>query len=198
MKFKSRGDKVFDIFNIILMGLLLLIFIYPFLDILWLSLASPKDVYSMRFRILPKFPISFEAYRIILSRPVVYTAFLNSIIRTSAGAALTTLVTFMGAFVLAKRTLPLRKTLTLFVMFTFFFSGGLIPSFLLLQDLGLMHTRWALILPSLTSAWYLMIARNFIMTIPSSLEEAAWADGAGIITMMFRIFAPMCLPIIIG
>ena len=102
----------------------------------------------------------------------------------------------VGGFVLAKKSLPGRRIITFFILFTMFFSGGLIPSYLLMKGLNLLGSRWALILPGLTSAWYLIIARNFISTIPDSLEEAAIIDGAGVLTILFKVIFPLSKPII--
>jgi putative aldouronate transport system permease protein len=178
------------------MAALLLVFLYPFLDMFSLSFAQPQDASDLKLRFFPDFPLSFTAYREIAANKHFLTAFGNTLFRTITGASLTTLMTFSGAFVLAKRNLPLRKLITSLVLFTMFFSGGLIPSYLLMRSLGLIGSRWALILPSLTSAWNLFIMRNFIMTIPPSMEEAATVDGAGVYTTMFRIIFPLCMPIV--
>lgn len=196
MKFKSKGEKIFDVFNILFMTLLLIIFLYPFLDQISLSFADAKTANELGLRFFPKFPLVFDAYKEIFQNKLFLTAVGNTLFRTVIGASLTVLFTFIGGFVLAKKTLPFRKTITLFVLFTMFFSGGLIPHYLLIEQLGLMGSRWALILPMLTSAWYLLIARNFISTIPESLEEAAMVDGAGIGRVMFQIVLPLSLPII--
>ena len=95
-------------------------------------------------------------------------------IRDRVGTLATVFVTFFGAYALSKRTLPLRKTITLIILFTMFFSGGLIPTYLVIQSLHLIDTRWVLILNMLTSAWYMLIARNFLMTIPASLEAVSY------------------------
>lgn len=194
--YKTRGEKLFDLFNICLMAVLIIIFLYPFLDVLSLSFAEPKDANTMKIRLLPGLPLNFTAYREIAHNKYLFTAFGNTLFRTILGSALTTIFTFMGAFVLAKRTLPFRKIITSFILFTMFFSGGLIPTYMLMRSLHLIGSRWALILPGLTSAWNLLIMRNFLMTIPASMEEAAVIDGAGIYTTMFRIIFPLCLPIV--
>ncbi len=194
--FKTPGERAFDVFNVALMLLLTLIFIYPFLDTLWLSFANARNASKLGLRLFPQFPMVLDAYKEIFSNKYFVMAFGNTLFRTLIGTSLTVVFTFCGAFALAKRTLPFRKTITLFILFTMFFSGGLIPSYLLINDLGLIGSRWALILPMLTSAWYLFIARNFLMTIPPSLEEAAMVDGAGIFRIMFQIVFPISLPII--
>ncbi len=196
LKIKKQQIKLFDIFNIILMCVLFIIFIYPFLDVLSLSFADATGANELRLRFFPKLPLVFDAYKAIFTNSLFLTSVGNSLFRTVIGATLTVIFTFCGAFALSKRTLPFRKSITLFIIITMFFSGGLIPSYLLINNLGLMGSRWALILPGLTSAWFLFITRNFIMTIPSSYQEAAVMDGAGIFTIMFKIFLPLSMPII--
>jgi putative aldouronate transport system permease protein len=194
--FKTRGEKIFDLINIIFMTMLFVIFIYPFLDVFSLSFADAKGANTLGLRFFPRFPLYFDSYEQVFKNKFFVIAVGNTLFRAIVGTTLTVLVTFCGAVVLAKKTLPLRRTITLLIMFTMFFSGGLIPSYLLMDSLGLLGSRWALILPRLTSAWYLFIARNFIMTIPDSIEEAAVVDGAGIFTIIFKIMFPLSMPII--
>jgi len=130
---------------------------------------------------------TFETYKGIFETDVAYIGYYNTIFRTVIGTSLTVMVTYFGAYALAKRDLPLRTFITLFILFTMFFSGGLIPTFLNMRWLGLINSRWVLILPMLTSAWNLILCRNFIMTLPVELEDAALIDGAHPITMIFYI-----------
>ena len=196
LKLEKRKIKLFDIINILFMCSLFVIFLYPFLDVLWLSFANAEAANELRLRFTPTLPLCFDSYKSIFSNGLFVTAVGNSLFRTVIGTFLTVIFTFCSAFCLAKRTLPFRKFITFFILITMFFSGGLIPTYLLIDNLGLIGSRWALILPTLTTAWYLLIARNFIMTIPSSFEEAAVMDSAGIFTVMFKIFLPLSMPIV--
>lgn len=196
LKVKNKKIYIFDILNVVFMCVLFIIFLYPFLNVFSLSFADAVTSNSLRLRFLPEIPLCFDSYKSIFTNSLFLSSVGNSLFRTSIGTVLTLLFTFCGAFVLAKRTLPFRKAITFFILITMFFSGGLIPSYLLVNSLGLMGSRWALILPGLTTAWFLLIARNFIMTIPASYEEAAVMDGAGIFTIMFRIFLPLSMPIV--
>lgn len=176
--------------------MLFVIFLYPFWDTLLLSVSDAKSASKLTLRLLPDLPLRFESYQKVFEQPMFLIAIRNTVLRTIIGTVLTVLFTFCGAYVLAKKTLPFRRGITLYILFTMFFSGGLIPGYLLMQGLGLLNTFWVLILPSLTSAWYLIIARNFMITIPESLAEAAELDGAGILRTMFFVILPVCLPII--
>lgn len=193
---KSAGDRVFDVVNVCVMVLMFVIFLYPFWDTLLLSLMDTAHATKHGLRIVPQIPAVFDSYKKIFSQQQFLNAIKNSVIRTVIGTVLTVLFTMVGGFVLAKKSLPGRRIITFFILFTMFFSGGLIPSYLLMKGLNLLGSRWALILPGLTSAWYLIIARNFISTIPDSLEEAAIIDGAGVLTILFKVIFPLSKPII--
>jgi len=192
---KTKGDIVFDIFNNVSMILLCICFIYPFWDVIVLSFSSPKTASNLGLRIFP-IDFSLDAYKEVLRSEVIYSGLYNSLFRTIIGTVLTTILTYFGAYGLSKKKLPFRNAITLFILFTMFFGGGLIPSYMLVKDLGLMGSRWSLILPGLTNAWFLIIARNFIMELPESLEEAALLDGASPFQMICKIMLPLSLPII--
>ena len=124
------------------------------------------------------------------------TAFLNSVKRVAIGTSLSVAVTLCGGYVLAKKSLPFRNVILVIVLIPMFFSGGLVPTYLLMKDLKLTGSFWALILPTLTSTWNMLIARNFLMTVPSSLEEAAVIDGADPMRILTKIYLPLSKPII--
>ena len=192
---KTLGEHIFDVFNTALMIILCLVFIYPFIYEVNLSISDSATASRMSLRLLPSLPPEFTAYKEILTNPAFLLSVENTLIRTIGGTALTVLATFFGAWVLSKRRMPLNRLMTIMILFTMFFSGGLIPTYLNMKKLGLIGTRWALILPSLTSAWYLLIARNFISSLPASLEEAAVIDGAGVLDILFRIVMPLSKPV---
>lgn len=192
---KSPGEKAFDIFAACFLVVLAVIFLYPFWDTLMLSFSNTKDAVKRGLRLLPSFPPELEAYRKVFDQKIFFTAFVNSVFRTVVGTVCTTLFTFCGAYVLSKRDLLFRGPITMFIAFTMFFGGGLIPTYLWIHDLKLAGSWLVWILPSLTSAWNLFIARNFLMGIPDTIEEAAMIDGAGVLTTMFRIVFPMSAPV---
>ena len=193
---RSRGERIFDAFNVVLMFALMFIFIYPFWDTLILSVSDASEANRMGFRFLPKWPLNFDAYQKVFAQKEFLTAALNSVWRTVIGTVCTTAFTFMGAFVLAKKTLPGRKAITIFITVTMFFGGGLVPTYLLMQNLGLHGSRWSWILPGLTSAWYLFIARNFLMGVSETIEEAARIDGANTFQVMGLVVLPMSKPVL--
>jgi len=194
-KNKTKIDIIFDVINYTLMIALSIAFIYPFWQTIVLSFSSPKYAYSLGVKLWPQ-GFNLKSYEEVFKSKVIYTGFINSLTRTLIGTTLTILVTYCGAYALSKKNLPFRNIITLLILFTMFFSGGLIPSFLLVNSLKMHNTIWALIFPITTSAWNLIITRNFIASLPESLEEAALVDGAHPIAVVFRIMFPLSMPII--
>ncbi len=191
----SRGEKVFFVFNYIVLGILALLCLYPFWDTLVLSFMTPEDATELGVRLWPK-EFNFQAYKNILNDKLIGIGYLNTIFRTAMGTLLTVLLTYCAAYSLSKKNLMFRNTITTFIIITMFFNGGLIPTYLNIKHLGLMGSRWALILPMIANAWYLIITRSFISNLPDELEEAAVIDGAHPIRIVFSIMLPLSLPIL--
>lgn len=196
MKFKTRGEKAFDVFLIVLMSLMTFLFLYPFIDQFWLSFYTYENAIYMGQRLIPRLPLVLDSYEAVFSNKVFLTAVGNSLFRTVFGTLYTVFFTFCGGYVLTKKSMPGHSFLLVLFMVTMFFSGGLVPSFILMRNLGLINSRLAWILPGMTSAWNLVLTRNFIQTVPESLEEAAVVDGASIWRVMFGIMLPLSMPII--
>jgi len=132
----------------------------------------------------------------IFNSRTIWTAYSNTIFRTVAGTGLAVFFTFCGAYPLSKKSFPLRKTFTIILMVTMFFNGGLIPGYLLIRNLGMLDTYWALIIPGMLSAFNIYLVRNFIQTIPASLEESAEIDGASHFQILMKIIIPLSTPIL--
>ncbi|MBE5782492.1 MAG: carbohydrate ABC transporter permease [Clostridiales bacterium] len=196
MKYKSRGEKCFDAFVIVLMALLAFLFLYPFIDQFWLSFYTYENSIYSGQRLIPRMPLVLDSYKEVFKNDVFLVALGNSVFRVILGTVYTVFFTFCGGYVLSKKSLPFRNGLLVYFMFTMFFSGGLVPSFILMRNLGLFNSRLAWILPGMTSAWNMILTRNFIRTVPEALEEAAVVDGAGIWRVMFGIMLPLSMPII--
>ncbi|TDQ37190.1 carbohydrate ABC transporter permease [Aureibacillus halotolerans] len=194
MKETSLGSRIFDFANILFMIILCCSTLYPFLYLLSMSL-SPSTVSFAQIRIIPE-ALTLENYQQVLGYDYVIRGFINSLIRTILGTILMVAFTVAAAFVLAKKQFPHRRFWTMFIVMTMFFSGGLIPSYLLVKDLHLMNTVWALVLPGLVNAFQLIIARNFMMSLPEELEEAAKMDGANEIKILIKVIIPLSMPII--
>ena len=194
-KHKSISGRVFDSFNVLLMLLLIVAFLYPFWEQLVLSFSSPAAANRSGLKLWPS-EFNITSYSQVFKSNQIWIGFFNTAFRTVIGTALTVLVTFCGAFVLCKKELPGRSIVLAAILFTMFFSGGMIPSYLLMRNMGLLGNRFALILPVTTSAWNLIMTRNFIASLPDSLEEAALVDGARPFTIVFKVFFPLSMPII--
>ena len=186
----TRGDKVFLIVNAALMVLLCAIILYPVLFVIGRSfmLDAERAVSGLRF--IPYHP-SLDAYNYIFMRgSYVIRAYGNTIARTILGTALDLVFTIVFAYVLAQRRYPLHKPLTMMVVFTMWFSGGLVPNYMLIRLLHLNNSFWVYILPTLISAWNMLILRNFFMEIPAGLIESATIDGANDLQILTRVVIP--------
>ncbi|MGZ9585553.1 carbohydrate ABC transporter permease [Paenibacillus marinisediminis] len=189
-----KSGYVFDFVNYSLLILLCVVTIYPFLYLLTLSLTS-GDVSLTQLNIIPK-KVTFLSYEKVLTNEYVANGFVRTLTRTIIGTIVTVVAMVLTAYPLAKKQFPHRGFWTMFIVFTMFFSGGLIPNYFLVKNLGLMNTIWALILPGMIHTFQMLIARNFFMTLPEALEESAKIDGANDITVLIRIVFPLSMPII--
>lgn len=195
MKIKrSAGERIFLACNNVFMVALCITMIYPFWNLLSLSFAG-QGVATTRFYLWP--PVStMDNYRRVFANTHIWTGFANTLFRTVIGTALSLIFSIHIAYPLSKRYFPHRSFWTALVVFTMFFSGGMIPDFVLIRTLGLYDSRWALILPLLINTFNMIIIRNFFMDIPDSLEESARIDGANDIVILYRIILPVSFSII--
>ena len=173
----STGEKIFTVFNYAFFTLLCLVMLYPFWHEIMLSFSSLEASMKGGIFLWPK-GFNLDTYKSVFKNPNIYTGFRTTIIVTIAGTALGTLLTAMTAYPLSKSRLRGGKVLMTLVLFTMIFSAGMIPSFLLIQNIGLMDNILALILPGLVSAYNCIIMKSFFLSIPESLEESARIDGA--------------------
>ncbi len=173
----------------------IVITLYPFVYVFSMSISAPQYVISESVWLFPK-GFSLESYKRVFENDDIYIAYYNTIYYTVVGTFLNVVFTILAAYPLARRTFFARKWIMTMIVITMFFSGGLIPSFLLIKELGLYNTRWALLLPGLTSAFYIIITRTFLQGIPESLSESARIDGANDIKILTSIILPLSKPII--
>ena len=192
---RTLGEQIFDKFNFILLGLLGLSMLYPFWYELALSLADADKVALSKVYIWPE-AMSLESYKNVCNDSNIWNGYLWTIIRTVLGTLIALILGFHFAYVLSKKYFPNRKFWTGILVFTMFFSGGMVPEYLLIRDLGLMNSVFALILPGAISAYNITIMRNFLMGLPDSLEESARIDGANDIVILYKIIVPLSLPIL--
>lgn len=191
----SFGDKVMS--TIIHVFLLLLAFItfYPFWNSLVISFNSGQDTMLGGVTFWPR-EFTLENYEIVFQDKRLINAFVISILRTGVGTVLSVLATALLAYGLSKKELIGRKYYMIFCLITMFFSGGLIPTFLLVRSLGLMNSFWVMVIPSLILVWNMIIFRTFFQQLPAGLEESAKMDGCGYWATFFRIVLPLSGPVI--
>jgi putative aldouronate transport system permease protein len=181
---------VFDAINLSVWGIILLIVLYPLWLVIVASVSSHEAIYAGQVWIWP-IDFSLIGYEAIFQHQLLLRSYLNSIIYTGAGTAISVIVTMMASYALASKFSG-KKFISLYFLFTMFFTGGLIPQFLMNQRLGLYNTVTLMIIINCVSVWNLMIARTYITgSIPGELYEAAVMDGAGHFTYFFRIVLPL-------
>ena len=187
---KSISSKIFDIFIHIFMILVIIITLYPVLNIAATSLSSSIAVEKNLVTFYPK-QLTFRAYEMIFENDIIPNSFKNSILYTICGTAMSLTATILLAYPISKKDLPLRKVYTIFLVITMYFSGGLIPSFLLIKNLKLYDSVWAILLSGAISTYNVMIMISFFKSLPPELEESAYLDGANDIVILVRIIIPL-------
>lgn len=190
---RSRGERAFDGLNLAVLTVVALLALYPFVYIVLLSFATAADVARGGLLVIPR-DFSAGSYDMIFHDPWFLRGFGNSVLRTATGVAATLLMTALAAYPLSRPSLPWRRQLVFYVLFTMLFSGGLVPKYLLMKNLGLIDNRLVLVLPLMLTAFNVIILKNFFQQIPASYEEAARMDGASDLTILFRIFLPLSKP----
>ena len=192
----SLPGRIFDAANAIVLFLVSITILYPFWNLLLSSFAPFDEVSSLGLHLWIK-RWTLASWRFVFIDNDLFVAYANTLHRAFFGTFLTLLVTFTAAYALSKRDLPGRGFLTVCFVLTMFFSGGLIPTYLLIRSLGLMNSRWVLILPIAMNVYYIIVARNFLMTIDQSMEDSAIIDGAGYWTILLRIMVPLAKPVFV-
>ncbi|PYI55581.1 carbohydrate ABC transporter permease [Paenibacillus flagellatus] len=192
---KSTGERAFDLLNVVFLSLFAFTAVYPFINVIVVSFSTPAAANQYGLKLWPQ-ETTLEAYKIVFSNKMIWTGYANTIFRAVLGTAMNVLFTVLCAYPLAKRYLPHRSGYTTFIVFTMFFSGGLIPNYLLIKELGLLDNRLSLILPGLIAAFTMIVVRNFFMSLPEEIEESAKIDGAHDIRILFFIVLPVSMPII--
>lgn len=196
MKKKNIRGWGFRLVNAAVLGLVALMTLYPFLYVIFASFSDPVKLMGNSGLLLKPLGFSLNAYKKVFVNPSIYSGYLNTIFYVTAGTMINILATCMAAYVLSRKQFMLRRFLTIMFIFTMYFNGGLIPSYLLIKDLGLINSRLSLILPGAVSTFNLMIMITGFEGIPQSLEESARIDGAGDWTILFRIIMPLAKPTI--
>jgi putative aldouronate transport system permease protein len=184
-------DRVVDVVSIVILSAAVLGILYPLWFILVASVSDPASVYDGRVWFWPS-GFTLEGYDRILGDPAVWRGFGNSLLYTATGTTISVCAIVAGGYALSRKDLPARRTITLLLVLTLFFDGGIIPRYLVVQELGMLDTLWAVTVPGAIGVWNLIIAKSFFqLNIPEELREAAQLDGAG----DFRFFFTMAVPL---
>ncbi len=193
---KTLGSRIFDTANAILLVALMVATLYPFLYVVFSSLSDSKELIAHSGLLLKPAGFSWAAYEAVIKNDMIWSGYRNTLFYVIVGTAVNIVMTSMGAYVLSRKGFLWKNMLTVMVVITMFFGGGLIPTYLLIQKLGLINSVWVLIIPGAISTWNLIIMRTSFSSIPASLEESAKIDGANDFTILFKIIIPLSLPVI--
>ncbi len=191
---ESKGDRAFTIFNYIFLAIVAAVVLYPLIFVLSASLSNPEYVISGDIWLWPK-EFTVEAYQKVFQNPDIINGFVNTLKYTIFGTLLNIFMTICAAYPLSRRNLKGKGFIMAFMVFTMFFSGGLIPTYLLIRDLGMINTFWVMIIPNAVAVWNIIIMRTFFQSIPYELEESAMIDGAGNFRILWSIVLPLSLPV---
>ena len=193
---KSYNDKIFDIINVLLMCILVVIFVWPLWFIVIASFSDPNEVWLGHVLLLPK-GFTTIAYQAVAEYGDIWIGYRNTILYTVVGTLINMVLTICAAYPLARKDFMPRNILMFFFMLTMYFSGGLIPTYLVVNNLHLTNTFWAMIIPGAISIYNVIITRTyFINSIPKSLEEAAELDGANTFQLLIKVVLPLSKPIL--
>jgi multiple sugar transport system permease protein/putative aldouronate transport system permease protein len=192
----SPGDKTYLGVVYVFLGIFIITVAYPLIYVISASFSSAEALLSGRVFLLPVSP-GLQGYSAVFQNPRIWLGYRNTIFYTALGTSISVLVTMMGGFVLSRREFPHRVPVTVFFTVTMFFSGGLIPTYIVINNLRMINTVWALVLPGAFSVWLGIIVRTFIQsTIPEELFEATSLDGGNYFDYFFRIVWPLSVPVI--
>jgi putative aldouronate transport system permease protein len=192
---QSWGSRIFDGVNFILLIAFALITVIPFIYVIAGSFATQKELLTRGFILFPT-EFSFDAYKYIFSTQTLVRSLLVTVYITVAGTLINLFFTCLMAYPLARKDMDFRKPILLLVVFSMLFSGGMIPTFLVVKQLGMIDTYWSLLIPGAISAFNLIIIRNFFQQLPDGLEEAAKIDGCNDLSIFWRIVLPLSMPVI--
>lgn len=193
---ESAGDRIFLTAIYIILTLVVIAIVYPLIFIISSSISSPAAVTSGKVWLYPV-DISFKGFSVLLKTPEITTGYLNSIFYTTVGTLISVALTIMIAYPLSRRTFFGRNALMMVITFTMIFSGGLIPTYMVVKEMHLINTRWALLIPNAIWVWQVIIARSFFQSsIPEELLEASEIDGCSDLRFIRSVVLPLSKPII--
>lgn len=190
---EGRGYEVFQVLNNLFFLFVLFLTAYPIYFVLIASISSPSGL-AVNYGViwLPIKPYTLEAYRRVLSNSQVLTGYKNTLLILIGGLTVNMVMTALGAYFLSLKDVMWGKPLGMLMLFTMYFSGGMIPSYLNIRELGMLDTLWALFIPGAISTYNMLILRSAFAAVPDSLTEAAHLDGASHFTILRQVMLPLC------
>lgn len=192
----SLSDKAFDRLNLLFVLLVTLIIIYPLIFVISASISDPHAVNTGKMWLWPV-DVTFEGFQRVFQNDAIWTGYKNTILYTAVGVIVHLFVLLPAAYALSRKELMGKKAWLWFILFTMLFNGGLIPTYLVVRNLQMLDTMWAIVIPGVVGAWSILVARTFFQqTIPDQLVEAAKIDGASDIYLFFKVVLPLSMPII--
>ncbi len=191
---KGVASWVFDGFNAVFMLCMILLTVYPFLHVLFASFSEPMQLMAHRGLLLRPTGFSTKGYELVFRNATIVNSLYISIFITVVGTACNLVMSSMFGYVLSRKGMLWHKPLTIMVVLTMYFSGGMIPLYFVVRDLQLLDNIWALILPGLISTYNMIIIRTAFQSVPTELEESARLDGAGEMCILMKIIIPLCIP----
>lgn len=192
----SFSEKCFDAINVVLLILLMLLTVYPLIYVLFASVSDAGSLMGYKGMLWRPLGFSLDAYTNVFRNPMIVRGYGNTLFVVLAGLVLNITLTAFGAYALSRKSLQYRKPLMLFIIFTMFFSGGLIPLYLTVKGVGLIDSLWSLIIPTAINTFNLILMKTAFEAIPDALEESAKIDGANDFVILFRIVLPLSMPVI--
>lgn len=200
MRKKTTASRVFDCVNVLFMLFMVFITLYPMIYVLFASVSVPSRLAAYKGFLYKPLGFTTQAYHLVLRNGNILRGYRNTLMYLVLGLTVNMTLTTLGAYVLSRKGLLLKPLLIWVALFTMFFSGGLIPGFLVVKQLGMIDTIWALIIPGGISTYNLLVLRTAFLSIPDALEESARLDGASDLTVLVRIFLPLMVPslVVIG
>ncbi|WP_042167767.1 carbohydrate ABC transporter permease [Paenibacillus gorillae] len=192
----TLSEKTFVSVLYVFLFILVIITLYPLLHVLWASFSEPSAIIAHKGLLWKPLGFSLEAYRLVFNDPSIYIGYRNTLFIVVVGVALNLLLTALGAYVLSRKQVYWNNLFMFIITFTMFFSGGLVPLYLVVKGVGLSNTLWSTIFPFAVSTFNLIIMRTSFAAVPDDLEESAKMDGANHLIILFRIIVPLCLPVI--
>lgn len=191
----SKSYQIFQVFNIILLALIVFVTLFPFFNVIAQSFSGEQYINSGQVTLIPK-GFNLETYKIVISDKMFWTNYKNTFLYTVVGTLISIFLTTIFAYTLSKKNLVGQKYFIAFAVFTMFFNGGLIPNYVLIRSLGWINQMWAVVVPGALSVYNMLIMKSFFESMPDSLEEAASIDGLSTYGILLKIVLPLSKPIL--